>query len=216
VSERHGWVAENIVERLEPVGKLKTNIEIFEYETCERLMAASLANTLHERVVAPLALGMFVGMRPEEISHPNFGWQMIDLENSQIKVPAEVAKDGDQRTVTLQPVAVAWLKLARKLRNPLPPINQRKLINSCCEMAGITHWPHDVLRKTCATHLRNHYENDWHVVKDLGNSIRILLKHYADLKVPASVSKQHWKLTPDLAAASLKELVKRQPPATSA
>jgi len=206
VAVRHGWVSENIVERLEPIGKLRVTVEIFNHQSCRKLMAASLANTVHQRVIAPLALGLFCGMRPEEIDHPRFGWHLIDLEHAHIEIPAEVAKDGDQRTVTLLPVAVAWLKLALKLKNPLPPVNERKLIDSCCELARITHWPHDVLRKTCATHLRNHYENDWHVIKDLGNSMRILLKHYADLKVPASVSKQHWKLTPDVAKEAVKEL----------
>jgi len=83
-----------------------------------------------------------------------------------------------------------------KLKNPLPPVNERWLINLACEAAGISHWPNDVLRKTCATHLRNRYQDDWHVIRDLGNSIRMLLKHYVDLHVPEKQSKAFWQITP--------------------
>ncbi|HXI73874.1 MAG TPA: hypothetical protein VNN22_26325 [Verrucomicrobiae bacterium] len=53
-----------------------------------------------------------------------------------------------------------------------------------------------MLRKTCATHLRNRYQDDWHVIRDLGNSIRMLLKHYVDLHVPEKQLKAFWQITP--------------------
>ena len=65
-----------------------------------------------------------------------------------------------------------------------------------CELIGLDDWIRDGLRKNCATHLRAVYKNDYLVVKDLGNSVRTLLKAYADLKVPESVSLEHWMITP--------------------
>jgi hypothetical protein len=53
-------------------------------------------------------------------------------------------------------------------------------------------------------HLRAVYRNDYDVVKDCGNSIRILLKHYADLHVPESVSLEHWKISPKKVETYLK------------
>ena len=38
----------------------------------------------------------------------------------------------------------------------------------------------------------------------MGNSIRILLKHYADLHVPESVSLEHWRISPEKVKAYLK------------
>ena len=55
----------------------------------------------------------------------------------------------------------------------------------------------DGLRKNCATHLRAVYKNDYDVVRDCGNSIRVLLKHYAALHTPEAVSLDYWRITPD-------------------
>jgi len=88
------------------------------------------------------------------------------------------------------------LKLAKELDNPLPPVNERRLIDACCELIGLSEWIRDGLRKNCCTHLRAVYKNDYDVVKDCGNSVRILLKHYAGLHVPEIVSLEHWEITP--------------------
>jgi hypothetical protein len=71
-------------------------------------------------------------------------------------------------------------------------------------MIGLTDWIRDGLRKNCATHLRAVYKNDYDVVKDMGNSVRILLKHYAALHVPESVSLEHWQISPEKVKAYLK------------
>jgi integrase len=147
-------------------------------------------------------------MRPEEIDSVKalragmsgkqlFGWHDIDLKHGLITVRREIAKTGDQRTIRLQPVAVEWLKLAEDLKNPLPPVNERRLVDAACELIGLEEWLRDGLRKACATHLRAVYKNDYDVVKDMGNSIRVLLTHYADLHVPESVSLEHWQISPE-------------------
>ena len=74
-------------------------------------------------------------------------------------------------------------------------MNERRLVDAACDLANFQ-WIRDGLRKNCATHLRAVYKNDYDVVKDCGNSVRILLKHYADLHVPESVSLKYWGITP--------------------
>jgi hypothetical protein len=202
-----GWVSVNIVERLEPVGKLRVTFKIFDNDTCLNLLAATQANSTTQKATASIVLGLLCGMRPEEIQHQEWGWKCIRLDWGQLTVPPNVAKDGDQRTVKMQPVALEWMKLANKLKCELPLTNERKLIDACCELAGIEAWPHDILRKTCATHLSNQYKNDWAVIRDLGNSIRILLKHYKDLQIPESQSVEFWNFTPDAAKERLKRLL---------
>jgi hypothetical protein len=71
-------------------------------------------------------------------------------------------------------------------------------------MIGLTDWIRDGLRKNCATHLRAVYKNDYDVVKDMGNSVRVLLKHYAALHVPESVSLEYWRISPEKVKAYLK------------
>jgi len=200
-----GWCSLNIVDRLEPVGKLGRVVKIYPNDTVLNLMAAAMGNEVTQQVIAPLALGFFGCMRPEEVSSvkaldagkPPFGWDCIDLQNGLATVSVDVAKTGDQRTIRLQPAAVEWLKLAKELKNPLPPENETRLVDQCCELIGLEEWIRDGLRKNCATHLRVVYKNDYDVIKDMGNSVRILLKHYADLHVPESVSLEHWHITPE-------------------
>jgi hypothetical protein len=204
VAKAKGWCSLNIVERLEPVGKIGVTVEVYSNETTLNLMAAVMSNDATKKIIAPMTLGFFGCMRPEEAQHEKFGWDYIDLKNGLVTVSKDVAKTGDQRTIRLQPVAVEWLKLAKELKNPLPPLNERRLVDQCCELIGLKEWIRDGLRKNCATHLRAVYKNDYDVVKDMGNSIRVLLKHYADLHVPEDVSLEHWKISPAKVQAYLK------------
>jgi hypothetical protein len=183
-------------------------VQIYSNTDTLNILTAAMATPATQQIIAPLALGLFGCMRPEEIDSTKaleagmtgkklFGWHDIDLANGLVTVRVEVAKTGDQRTIRLQPAAVEWLKLAKKLENPLPPVNERRLVDACCELIGLEEWLRAGLRKNCCTHLRAVYKNDYDVVKDCGNSVRILLKHYAGLHVPEAVSLEHWKITPD-------------------
>jgi integrase len=215
VATAKNWATVNIVDRLEPVTVVPQKIKIYMTEETQNIMAAALSTPDTKRVLAPLALGAFGCMRPEEIDSSKakseglpettyFGWHDIDLKNGLIKVRPEIAKTGDERTIRLQPAAVAWLKLARSLGNPLPPVNERRLVDLCCEIINLQEWIRDGLRKSCATHLRAVYKNDYDVVKDLGNSVRILLKHYAALHIPDEQSLDHWKITPEAVGKYMK------------
>jgi hypothetical protein len=197
----------NIVEKLEPVGEISRIKRLYPNETTKRLMAGALENKQTQTHLVVLALGFFGCMRPEEVSSQKpkrnglspekwFGWHCIDLEKGQIEVTTDVAKTGDERIITLQPVAVEWLKLCKELQCPLPPVNEFKTNGIICELIGLEEWLRDGLRKNCATHLRAVYKNDYDVVRDLGNSIRTLLKDYADLKVPTATSLEHWMISP--------------------
>ncbi len=232
VAVAKGWASINIVDRLEPMKKPGQVVKIYSNEDALHIMAAALADPLTQKIIAPLALGLFGCMRPEEIVSAKalsaglsgeklFGWHDIDLDNGLITVRVEIAKTGDQRTIRLQPAAIEWLKLAKQLENPLPPVNERRLVDQCCELVGLKEWIRDGLRKNCCTHLRAVYKNDYDVVKDCGNSIRILMKHYAGLHVPEASSLEYWKITPDrvrqyLQSTTWQRLIeKTTPPANS-
>lgn len=205
-----GWASKNITESLEPIGKISRHVRIHPNETVRNLMAACLENDVTaSTVLVVFVLGFFGCMRPDEIlskkairnGHKVFGWHDIDLDHGLVTVRPEVAKKGDQRTIRLQPMATEWLRLAKKLGNAFPPLNERRLRVQVAELIGFDmtkdggDWERDGLRKNCATHLRAIYKNDYDVVKDCGNSIRILLKHYADLHTPEDVSLEYWQIT---------------------
>jgi len=113
-----GWATVNIVNRLEPIKKSGQVVKIYSNEDSLNILAAAMANPLTHKIIGPLALGFFGCMRPEEICSSKaiasgmsgkklYGWHDIDLENSLVTVRVEIAKTGDQRTIRLQPTAVA-------------------------------------------------------------------------------------------------------------
>jgi hypothetical protein len=202
------WAPENIVDRLEPVGKVSRQKRIYPNQTTLNLLAATLETPKTQTYLAPLVLGFFGCMRPEEVTSQKakdaglppekwFGWQNIDLKNGLVDVSADIAKTGDERVIRLQPCAVKWLKLAKELKCPLPPVDEFRTNILICDMIGLDDWIRDGLRKNCATHLRVIYKNDYDCVKDLGNSVRVMLKAYAELRTPEAVSLEHWMLTPE-------------------
>ncbi len=206
-----GYTTLNICDRLEAIGEIAPDVRIYPNETVINLLAACISSEITRPVLLPLVLGLFGCMRPEEVSVPPedtrlkaFGWPDINLKHKRINVRQEIAKTGDVRVIRLQPAAVEWIELCQEYECPLPPLNERKLVDLCCEMIGLDDWIYDGLRKCCCTHLRTIYRSDYEVVKDMGNSIRIMLKHYADLHTPEEVSKDYWKINPARVKAHLK------------
>jgi hypothetical protein len=201
-----GWATVNIVDRLEPVGKLGRQKKIYPNEMTLNLMAGTMMNAKTQTVLAPMVLGFFGCMRPDEITSEKpksqglpperwFGWKDIDLEHGLVSVSTDVAKTGDERVIRLQPVAVEWLKLAKELKNPLPPVGEARTVEAICKLIGLDEWIRDGLRKNCATHLRVIYKNDYEVGRDMGHSARTLIKDYADLRTPDGVSQEHWLIS---------------------
>jgi hypothetical protein len=217
VAISNGWASVNITERLEQIGHIGFATNIYPNESTRNIMASLMSNELTKMVLVPFTLGFFGCMRPEEVESEKakaaglplekwFGWPDIDLVNGLIRVRVEIAKKGDERTIRLQPNAVSWLKLAKELKCPLPSVNLRRLRGMILETIGLDEedWIRDGLRKNCATHLRAVYKNDHDVIMDMGNSVRILLKHYAAKHVPPATSLEHWEITPDSIEAYLK------------
>jgi hypothetical protein len=217
-----GWCSLNITERLTQIGKITHTNKIYDNRTVMNILAGALSNELTQQIIAPLAIGFFGCMRPEEVEskkavkannpkEPPFGWDCINLKNpgatltplgnvpyvGTITLETWHTKKGDQRVIRLQQTCVDWLELAKELDNPLPPVNERRLVDQVCELIGLDEWLRDGLRKNCATHLRPVYKLDSEVVSDCGNSVRVLLEHYAALRVSEDVSREYWKITPD-------------------
>jgi hypothetical protein len=229
-AKRKQWASFNICERLTKIGKIQLDTRIYENDIVMNIMAGAMSNELTQQIIAPLSLGFWGCMRPEEVEskkaikankpgEPPFGWDCIDLNDpgtttlphggvvkhvGTIDLRAWIAKTGDLRVVRLQPTAVAWLVFAKELKNPLPPVNERRLVDMVCELIGLDEWIRDGLRKCCATHLRAIYKNDYDVIKDMGNSVKVLLEHYAALRIAEKVSFDYFDITPDRVRAYMK------------
>ena len=95
-------------------------------------------------MLAYIAIGMFAGIRPEE----TLAWEHVHLEDRFIEVPAAISKTRKRRIVAISENLAEWLKLATcRLHRSIAPIGW--LVKRRAELlktAGISEWPHDVLR----------------------------------------------------------------------
>jgi integrase len=150
------------------------------------------------RFVTWLAIGMFAGVRPEELE--KLHWHAIDITRKTIVIDEEVSKVHQRRIIPMEPALVEWLKefLRRNKGEPLhwivsvdgdrsdPKVMRRvkqfvrRHRRRLAERAGVK-WRQNILRKTAATYLMALYENESKVAIMLGNSPKILLRHYRGL-----------------------------------
>jgi site-specific recombinase XerD len=97
------------------------------------------------------ALGMFAGIRPTELERMD--WAQVDLENSKVTILADISKTRSQRTVELEPNAVAWLKTVEQRKGLIWTGGKKWLIMRLTKAAKLESWPaQDVLRHSFATY----------------------------------------------------------------
>jgi integrase len=136
-----------------------------------------------------LALGLFCGIRPEEIQR--LTWANVDLKRSFVEVGATASKTRERRIVTLPANAKAWLKLGGEL----PTSNLRWRRRDLVKSSGVA-WKADVMRHSFASyHLALHQSAD-RTAHELGHTnTKMLFRHYRNVVTPQA-ARQFWKLAP--------------------
>ncbi len=84
-------------------------------------------------------------------------WEHVHMGDHEIKLPPEVVKTRNGRTITMEPVLVQWLEHHIKSGGSnsgdiAPKINQRKRLERLREKAGAVPWIQDVMRHSYASH----------------------------------------------------------------
>jgi len=123
-----------------------------------------------------LILGLFVGIRPDEIM--KLTWADVCLETKTVRVNS--AKTRRRRIVPLEPRAVSLLDACpSKTGNIAPSYSTvRRLKRIARDALGFSTWPQDLLRHTAASYLLALHGDAGKVATRLGNSSSILLTHY--------------------------------------
>ncbi|MGA3266367.1 MAG: tyrosine-type recombinase/integrase [Verrucomicrobiota bacterium] len=191
---RRGYVKENICLKITPP-KLDEKIPaILTVEQAKQLLRECRKS--HRRLVAWLTLGMFTGIRPEEVE--KLKWSDVDLKQKRVRVDAAASKVRRRRTVPLNLTACAWLKTCRqgKPDDPITPetTTLRRHRRALRDATGIE-WVQDILRHTAASYLLQQHQDAPLVAHWLGNSARILESKYKNIVTPQEC-KQFWALTP--------------------
>jgi integrase len=101
----------------------------------------------------------------------------IDIDQGIVTLSAAKAKVRNRRIIELTEPAKRCLKDGKTM----PKGEQfRTRFEKLRKEARIDHWPHDALRKTCASHFYNLY-GIHKAVEQLGHSAEIMLRNYRQL-----------------------------------
>lgn len=198
---RRGYLIHNPANRLELPKIVHDEPTIFTVEEVRRLMAATLFSDRHPLVPACrayLAIGMFAGLRPEEIER--LEWKHVDLATATIRVKAANAKDRDRRIVEIQPNLVAWLRPLVKRHGRVLSHPVAKLRAAARTILGLTTWPADIMRHTFVSYHFAEFRNEAHTKKEVGHRDdgRVFYNHYM-VPVSRPAARLFWSTIPPFA-----------------
>jgi len=143
-----------------------------------------------------LVLGMFAGIRPEEIE--KLTWGDVNLKQGHVEITTAASKTRDRRIVPLNETPLAWLK-DHKAGKPeemvAPTKSSLRRYRHALKDAAKVEWAHDILRHTAASYLLQLHENAAKVSHWNGHSVRTLETKYKNTVTPKDC-KKFWSLTP--------------------
>jgi len=203
-------------------------ITVLDVEQCARLLRAALFADYVTRDRGPdgrwnqrlekhglreligfLVVAMMAGVRPEEIRRTEA--DRLDLPSRTLVITGAAAKrvkkrGRQRRVIELERTAVIWLRLWRRMfpSSPLVPKNFDRKWDALRAAAGLTDWPHDVLRHTFASYHYAAHANRSRLQALMGHteSEDTLDQHYRAIKtlggktLSVKLAREFWALTP--------------------
>lgn len=165
--------------------------EILSVSQCRALLDA--ARTYREgRLLPYVALGLFGGLRPTEAA--GLRWDNINFADKEVVIPSEVCKTGRRRVIELNATLAVWLKVCNR-KVPLIQATPDNDMVKLRKLAGIEHWPADVMRHTCISHYFRQCGSLGLTAEMAGNSESVILRHYKS-RTSTPDTKAFWSLRP--------------------
>jgi hypothetical protein len=202
---KHGWLPRNPCIGLKPSAPEPTAVATFTTKQVESLLAKA-AKSKDWSVLAYLVLSLFGGVRPEEFRKVAPGEQIVtltwgDYAAGCISISPDLAKTRRGRIIEAEPVLDQWIDYIRKqtkgaLTGPLLPNNWIKDWRDWRKKHWSGKWPQDVLRHTFGSnHLARSQSLDV-TSRIMGNSPKVLDRHYWAWKTRAKDASVFWSLGP--------------------
>ena len=189
VAWRRGWIEVNPCDRMEKPRVDYQSPEILTVGQSRTLLEAALKT----RWSAYLVLCLLCGLRPNEARQTT--WEDISTDRGMVEVRSAASKMRRRRYVHLRPSAIDWLRHCPRQELPLSKSGVRAFTHFAIGTLGLTRWPQDVLRHTCATYWLADIRDAGKVAHELGNSPGILMRHYCDL-VTKEQAEEFWAIRP--------------------
>jgi integrase len=205
---RRGYLLKDPTDRLDRASVTLEKPGILSVAECRTLLAAA-----PDDFKAPVALGLFAGLRPEaELWH--LDWHAIDFKERLIDI--SVSKNSaSHRFVKIADNLAAWLKPYRQDSGPVSPKGDayHSRLQKARETAAqeldrvnlpspaLDDWPQDALRHTFASMHYAHFKHAAETAEQMGHAggLRIFFRHYRNRVKPAE-ARAFWRLVPSAAA----------------
>ena len=176
----------------------------------EELLAKAEASR-HSRILVPrLALGLFMGLRPDETSR--LDWKDIRFSENDIHIRKLRGKRKQERFPTLNPTAKAWLWKYRCAEGPVYSQSAHiirkawdKLRKDCgwkiCKDAEQEdEFGFDILRHSFGSYMFAKTQDRAKTTELMGTSLSVFAKHYLK-PMPSKSAEPYWNILPDPARA---------------
>lgn len=193
---KRGYRPDNPLDKIELPERDQFEPQIFAVDDVRRMMALTLFDDIDPMLPACqpyLAIGIFAGIRPEEIER--LSWDEVDMVNGTITILGAKAKCRARRIVDMSPNLLSWLRpWARKTGKVLQyPV--ARLRNAIRTAMGLKEWPHDVLRHSFGSYHFGKHRNEALVKNQMGHSDdgRMFFSHYRVLVQPKAAA-QFWEI----------------------
>jgi site-specific recombinase XerC len=191
--------------------RMPSRLQKLEKQTAIGILTPADTRSLFEQMresrpemVAGLALGFFAGIRTEEISR--VFWHMIDLENAEIHLPAEVSKTAESRIIPLEENAIEWLlqQTGKKTGRVLPGDTDyrakrrfEKARLDASKAAGVE-WKQNAARHSFGSYHARLRGSEHETFTAMGHSdIRTFRKHYRNTNITQAECKAFWSIRPE-------------------
>ena len=187
-----GYAASNPVTQAAKVKVPPGSIGILSVSEAHRLLLAC-----PQDILPAVAIGLFTGLRREEIAR--LDWREIDLDCGHIEVKAAKSKTARRRLVGISANLRAWLVPYRQLANSVRPTQTPycRRFAEAVKAAGIESWPNNALRHSFASYHLAFHQNAAATALQLGHTdSKLLFEHYRELVHPEE-AKAFWQITPD-------------------
>jgi integrase len=192
---RRGYATDNPAKQTDKAKERAGDIGILTVDQAARLLESATPEML-----SYIAIGLFAGLRREEIQR--LDWSEIDFESGLIEVKAQKSKTAQRRHVTIQPNLREWLLPVRRYRGrvTLDKWQFRLQFDAARKAARITEWPDNALRHSFASYHLAHFKNAAATAMECGHhDSRITYRHYRELVKPKEAAR-YWNIKPETSA----------------
>lgn len=187
------WTIRKHYHNANPVANIVVKVQqgqpqFFTVPQCEEIMEL-VSKEEHRPIANYFALCLFAGIRPEEAERMTFA--NINFDTNEIHIPAEISKTKKSRLFTINTTLLAWLNHNKDIR-PLIPANVKKMKSAIFNGLSFP-WLQDGLRHSFATYHYAQYHSLEELRHIMGNSARILERHYKGV-IPAAEVEKFWSI----------------------